>query len=400
MYRVALVTHDYFQSGGTRTMTRFLRDALEQSTDFAPAIISVATSKDDSNSVRLRHPGSWRKGVLVTEESDDGIPVLRIGSWGAEMEFLRYRSNKRLAEVLSTFDIIQFVVGTPPWACLGREISRPVFLWTATMIRTDRESRLRSAPIGRRLWMRMMTEVAVQQERTALRSVDKVFALSEYTLAAVEKIAGRSRSVLAPCGVDTTFFSPAQTRQKYIVCAGRLSDPRKNVGLLIAAYQKVAGIFEDPPELWLVGPEPVAEVLALIDSDHRHRIKILGSRSSAELAEIYRNALFFVLSSDEEGLGIVLLEAMASGLPVVSTACGGPDSIVIDGETGILVPVGNREAFANAMARLIKDPGLRERMASASRERVAEKFSNAAASEVFLTHYQQMVRSNEKTLHC
>src|SRR5213592_4105469 len=70
--RVALVTHDYFQSGGTRTMTRFLRDALEKSGSFAPTVISVATSKNDRNSVRFRHPSSWRKGILVTEESDEG----------------------------------------------------------------------------------------------------------------------------------------------------------------------------------------------------------------------------------------------------------------------------------------------------------------------------------------
>ena len=69
-----------------------------------------------------------------------------------------------------------------------------------------------------------------------------------------------------------------------------------------------------------------------------------GPLGDDELVELYRGAALLALSSDEEGLGLVILEAMASGIPVVSTACGGPQTSVVDGETGFLTPVGDAAA--------------------------------------------------------
>jgi phosphatidylinositol alpha 1,6-mannosyltransferase len=120
----------------------------------------------------------------------------------------------------------------------------------------------------------------------------------------------------------------------------------------------------------------------------QHLVKVLGKKSPLELAEIYRNAMFFALASDEEGLGIVLLEAMASGLPVVSTACGGPESIVVHGETGILVPTRDAARLCDAMSKLVADPALRKQMGSAGYIRVVEHFSEAVAAKPFLDCYR------------
>jgi len=108
------------------------------------------------------------------------------------------------------------------------------------------------------------------------------------------------------------------------------------------------------------------------------------------LAELYRNALFFVLSSNEEGLGIVILEAMASGLPVVSTACGGPATSLVHGETGLLTPVGDARALADAMQTLLGDSDLRRRMGTEGRRVAEERFSLAAAGKVFLDSYDEV----------
>ncbi len=81
----------------------------------------------------------------------------------------------------------------------------------------------------------------------------------------------------------------------------------------------------------------------------------------------------FCLSSVNEGFGLVLLEAMAAGRPVVGTRVSSLPEIVVDGETGFLVPPRQAEAFANAMARLL-DPKLRDQMGRAGRERVAREF--------------------------
>ena len=85
----------------------------------------------------------------------------------------------------------------------------------------------------------------------------------------------------------------------------------------------------------------------------------------------------FVLSSDWEGMSNALLEAMAVGLPVVATATGGTPDVVVDGETGTLVPPGDTPALARAIQSLLLDPELRERMGQAGQRRVVEHFSAA-----------------------
>ncbi len=121
---------------------------------------------------------------------------------------------------------------------------------------------------------------------------------------------------------------------------------------------------------------------------------LVGVREGAELADLYRHAMFFVLPSDEEGIGIVLLEAMASGLPVVSTCCGGPETAVLDGETGFLTPVGDAQALADAMQHLLDNPALRRRMGQAGRRIAEERFSLDVTGKVFLRKYDELLGTN------
>jgi glycosyltransferase involved in cell wall biosynthesis len=86
-----------------------------------------------------------------------------------------------------------------------------------------------------------------------------------------------------------------------------------------------------------------------------------------------------VLSSDEEGQGIVILEAMASGLPIVATSCIGPPELIADGREGFLVPVRSVQALADALVRVGEDRQLRQCLSGAARRRAAQEFSLAAA---------------------
>lgn len=90
----------------------------------------------------------------------------------------------------------------------------------------------------------------------------------------------------------------------------------------------------------------------------------------------YINAMdIFVLTSEKEGLPRVILEAMLMGKPVVASNVTGPAELVIDGETGFLVPVRHPEVLANCILKLIKNPELRKQMGERARKRVIEKFS-------------------------
>jgi len=247
-----------------------------------------------------------------------------------------------------------------------------------------------------------MVRISERYERRALKATHSVFALSEYTQATVQSITGPGKVVLAPCGVDTDLFRPAEKPDgSYIVCVARFSDPRKNLALLLHAYAMVQKRVAAAPDLYLIGDPPSEEArLHLQSLGLAHKVKLIGPKQGEELAELYRKAFFFVLTSNEEGLGIVILEAMASGLPVVSTACGGPATAVVEAETGFLTPIGDASAMADAMETLLRDPALCARMAKAGRRIAEERFSLAAAGKVFLDRYDDLLNGRESELQC
>ena len=391
--RVALITHEMSLVGGLPTMITFLLQTLRESGRYQADLFSLATSSSDRASLRLSSPGTWLRRPIIENVPWHGEAFEHVGVWGSELEFQRYRPRRLLQEKLEQYDILQFVVGSPPWVCVAENIKRPVLLWTATTTRADRASRLQQDSRSRRAWSSLMVPLTVRFEARGLRRADRIFALSKYTQDAIKATAGSDRLSLAPCGVDTNLFRPAENPvADYILCVARFSDARKNVRLLLDAYAQLCSKLIQAPDLYLIGDPPSADAQQQLQNlGIADKVKLIGPKRGQELAEIYRNAAFFVLSSDEEGLGIVILEAMASGLAVVSTDCGGPATVITPGKTGLLSPVGDIAAFAGAMERLVRDSGLRKIMGAAARRVAEEKFSFAVAGKVFLDAYDRII---------
>jgi len=102
-------------------------------------------------------------------------------------------------------------------------------------------------------------------------------------------------------------------------------------------------------------------------------VKLLGHRS--DVPRILRTLDAFVLSSKEEGFGGACLEAMACGLPAVSTAAGGMPETVVHEKTGLLVPIRDSQALAAAIVRIFREPGLAERLGTQAKQQVNERFT-------------------------
>jgi glycosyltransferase involved in cell wall biosynthesis len=163
--------------------------------------------------------------------------------------------------------------------------------------------------------------------------------------------------------VDLTAFSPSTDRRDgppRCLYAGQISH-RKGIPFLLRAAGRVRDV-----DVLLTGPIVTREVLR----DTPANVRLLGTLSHQGIANEMRSSDMFVLPSLEDSYGLVVLEAMASGLPVIVTANVGASEIVEDGINGLVIPVGDDRALAEAIGRLAADPQLRARMGRAAREQV------------------------------
>lgn len=174
-------------------------------------------------------------------------------------------------------------------------------------------------------------------------------------------------------GVDTTVFHSAERQSaSTLISVGRLEAVKDFPTLLRAVALARA---EHPHvEVVLVGAgreraslESMARELGLTGC-----ARFLGERN--DVADLLRTSAVLVNSSRSEGVALALLEAMASGIPVIATSVGGSTEVVQDGVTGFLVPPGNPSALATAISKAIADPARLAEMGRAARVRVTEHF--------------------------
>lgn len=164
-----------------------------------------------------------------------------------------------------------------------------------------------------------------------------------------------------------------------VVAAGRLQ-PEKGYGDLLDAFAIVRARRE--AELWILGegPERAAIEARIVRLGLERSVRLLGFRHNPEA--FMRRATVFALSSLFEGFGNVIVEALAVGTPVVATDCPyGPGEILQHERSGLLVPTRSPEALAEALDRVLADPGLRERLSQAGKARAQDFTAEAIAAQ-------------------
>jgi glycosyltransferase involved in cell wall biosynthesis len=190
-------------------------------------------------------------------------------------------------------------------------------------------------------------------------------------------------------GVDPANFraGEAHSGRPRLVTVGRLAPPKDAV-TFVRALSALRG---RPIEAVFVGDGPdrraVEEEVRRLGLESV--VELLGERD--DVPELLARADVFVLSSHSEGLPISILEAMATGLPVVASNVGGVAEVVVDGGTGLLVPPGDAQSLATAIERLLEDPALCRRFGEAGRIRVAEHFDQAAVQQAHLDLYRRVL---------
>lgn len=393
-----MVVPAFALGGGVPAVARFVHAVARASGRYDVDVLSLATARDDGASVRLFRPATWFGGPKISLGSWADISFAHVGAVLTEFEFQRYRSRLVLNRLLASYDLIQVVAGTPAWANAVVGADKPVALQVATLARVERRARAASRE-GFGPWRRAMTAVTARLDDRALRRVDAIQVENPWML----RYAGgmnfcRDVDVrYAPPGVDSRVFRPVPSRDPardpYVLCVGRLDDRRKNVMLLLEAFAQLGPRLNGETRLVLAGsagPPPAfwsrASALGV-----RDRITLVVKPDDAALLALYQQASVFVLPSDEEGFGMVLIEAMACGIPVVATRCGGPEGIITDGEDGHLVPRDDPAAMAERIARLLRTPSLNQSMGAKARATVERCYDERVAGEAFLATWDRLL---------
>ena len=208
-------------------------------------------------------------------------------------------------------------------------------------------------------------------------------------------------------GIDTDEYRPdpqtgVLTRygvdpgRPYVIFVGRITR-QKGVPVLLRA---ASGLIPDAQLVLLAGaadtPEQLAEVTELVNGLHADRsgvIWIPEMLPKADVIQLLTHATVFACPSIYEPLGIVNLEAMACGTAVVGSRTGGIPEVVADGETGLLVPVGEPVPLAEALNALLRDPDRAEAMGQAGRKRAVSEFGWPAIAAQTADLYAELTYS-------
>jgi glycosyltransferase involved in cell wall biosynthesis len=248
------------------------------------------------------------------------------------------------------------------------------------------------------LYRRLMRRAA----QFALKKADCLRSISAFTRQQLERRAPGKPIVQFPTWTDIDVFRQAgnqarEATEQIILYTGVLI-PRKGVHHLVNAFAHVAKDFPQV-RLVIVGDAENAAYAAELQEQVRQlglsgRVQFIGVLPQVELASWMRKAWTFVLPSLSEGLGRVVIEAMAAGTPVIGSRVGGIMEMVEDGSTGFLIPPGDEVGLADKLCWLLDHPEEARIMGCRARA-FAERFYSA---ETYINGYRQVVHVAQQSL--
>jgi len=206
-------------------------------------------------------------------------------------------------------------------------------------------------------------------------------------------------------GVDTTVYCPPADRAaafasaglpgRYAIgCFGRVR-PQKGTDLFVEAMCALLPKYPDYTAVIIGSIDDRGFANALEErvraAGLADRVRFLGELPIAELPRWYQRVSIYAFTSRNEGFGLTLIEAMAASTALVATRAGAAETVVIDGETGVLVPTGDSAALAAALESLMRDPERAREMGERARARVIAEFSIEAEAGQIAAVYRNVL---------
>jgi len=248
---------------------------------------------------------------------------------------------------------------------------RPYRCWIGTGLADEWAGRRPGLPPSRRLALRVNGPLLRPLERRVLRGAERVYATSPWSRASVARAGGLPEEEVGvlPIPVDLDRFSPAAEwppEEPVLAFVGRADDSRKNVRLLLDALPLI----------------PEARVLLIGSAPARLPERVEATGPVPAVAPHLRRATLLVLPSRQEGFGIVAAEALAAGVPVVTTPCGGPEALVRESGGGVVLSGFDREELAATVRELLADEARLAEMRRRGRDHVEREHAPARFREL------------------
>lgn len=364
-------------AGGVPAKTAILADELVR----RGHEVTVAWYAPVSSHAALSVP-SWalasgrRPGIEAGRCFGGRHASIAVGCWLPELEFTYYLPSSRWRALIESHDRHLAVGGTALASYPLLKAGVPHFVWCASDMIGDRFSRRRAMAWPRRMLdAGLIGPVQAAMERDILAGIGHVVTVGGHAQAEFRALGMIRPMGWMPIPTDPiSYCPPADPAPSGVVgFAGRVADPRKNLPLLLAAMA-LARRSDPGLRLRLTG-QPESALTQLVEqSGATSWVDWAGDLAWSELPDFYRSLDLFVIPSEQEGFGIVGIEAMACGVPVVSTRCGGPEDYVIDGETGYLTSH-DAAALAERIVAVTGDRALRARLGTAARSKAIEGYS-------------------------
>lgn len=370
--------------GGVASKAKILADFLKKQGHHVTLGVYAARSEFPGLNVGIE--GKFKAQKLKTREISGfgGHRCVVVGCAFPEMEYNYTAYSAGWSELISSHDRHIAVGGTVAIAHPLVAARVKHLVWCASDILGDRSDRQAQMNFVRRAVDKIWIEPRLLgQQRAVLASdLNRIMGVSPYSISALQNAYQRTPSSISvlPIPTDFDFFSPsaqepANSEPWVLGFAGRLDDPRKNAELL---FQTVARLVESGKKVELRVTGNITDRLQrLIDFYNiANHVKFLGHLDSLGLRSFYQSLSLFIIPSHQEGLGIVGIEALACGVPLVSTKCGGPEAYIRPGENGLFCDF----EPADMVSKVDKILGRRDsylQFAQAARDSVISTYSNA-----------------------
>jgi L-malate glycosyltransferase len=331
----------------------------------------------------------------VTEKLADNITLYRVGVQKKALQFWTrgemmrwmaeaYRIHKKLLRE-NHYDLAHAFFGFPTAALTWRTASKLPYIVSlrgsdvpGVNVRFSLDYKL-LAPVFRRIW----------------RNASALYACSEGLRQRAQRFMPEAEIHVIPNGVELERFKPVKNRQKIedlrILTVGRLS-VTKRIEMLVSAVELIRKQFP-VATLKIAGGGGLENRLRqfIKDKGMEDCVTVLGIIPAEQMPELYRQSDIFISASEQEGMSNAMLEAMASGVPIITTRCEGVQELIAD--NGIVVEQADAKSIADAVINLAKDEGAYNAMCVAARKQ-AENFSWQKVAEEYLKHYR-----NIKSIH-